>query len=139
MVRHFQYSVSQNEALILCREILEDMGYAIEFYTKESYLIKTSNRPVSGDLRKYDYSLAIIVEDRVDVYIIAQKHIFKRSSETSIGGGKSMTEMDTVDWLPYSLQQKIFWPLIKEFEYNGFLQVKESNMRAQKIIHIEKV
>jgi hypothetical protein len=124
MVRHFEYQISQEEALSLSRTVLENLGYEIEFYTKESHLIKTINTPIKKDYRRYDYSLAVIVEDQVDVYIIAQKHIFKRSSESSLGGGKSMTELDTVDWLPYSLQQKIYWPLINEFEKNGLTQIK---------------
>ena len=128
MVRHFQYQVTQEEALILSRTVLENLGYEIEFYTKESHLIITFNTPIKKDYRRYDYSLAVIVEDQVEVYIIAQKHIFKRSSETSIGGGKSMTEMDTVDWLPYSLQQKIYWPLINEFAKNGLTQIESISL-----------
>lgn len=129
MVRHFQYQVSQEEALTLSRTVLENLGYEIEFYTKESHLIITFNTPIKKDYRRYDYSLAVIVEDQVKVYIIAQKHIFKRSSEASLGGGKSMTEMDTVDWLPYSLQQKIYWPLINEFAKNGLTQIESLSLR----------
>lgn len=129
MVRHFQYQVSQEEALTLSRIVLENLGYEIEFYTKESHLIITFNTPIKKDYRRYDYSLAVIVEDQVKVYIIAQKHIFKRSSEASFGGGKSMTEMDTVDWLPYSLQQKIYWPLINEFAKNGLTQIESLSLR----------
>lgn len=124
MVRHFRYQVSQKEALSISRMVLENQGYEIEFYTKESHLIKTFNTPIKKDFRRYDYSLAVIVADQVEVYIIAQKHIFKRSSEASLGGGKSMTEMDTVDWLPYSLQQKIYLPLIDEFAKNGLTLIE---------------
>ncbi len=130
MVRHFEYQVSQEEVLSLSRTVLENLGYEIEFYTKESHLIKTINTPIKKDYRRYDYSLAVIVEDQVDVYIIAQKHIFKRSSEASLGGGKSMTELDTVDWLPYSLQQKIYWPLINEFEKYGLTQIKTISVNS---------
>ncbi|MFQ6678245.1 MAG: hypothetical protein ACE5D0_07985 [Fidelibacterota bacterium] len=132
MVRSFRYQVSQEEALLISRQVLENLGYEIEFFTKESYLIKTINMPVKKDFRRYDYSLAIVVEDRVEAYIIAQKHIFKRGSETSIGGGKSMTEMDTVDWLPYSLQKKIYLPLIDEFSKNGLTQVELQRVHSIK-------
>ncbi len=132
MVRSFRYQVSQEEALLLSRQILEDLGYEIEFYTKESYLIKTILSPLKKDFRRYDYSLAIVVEDHVDVYIIAQKNIFKRGSETSLGGGKPMTETDTVDWLPYSLQKKIYLPLINEFSNNGFTQVESQQANKGK-------
>ncbi|GEM_PF-286683 len=115
MVRSFQYKTTQIKAMESSRKVLENLGYEIEFYTKESFLIKTSISPVKKDIRRYDYAIAIIVEDYVQVFIIAQKHVFKRGSELSIGGGKSITDVDAVDWLPYSLQQKIFWPLVDEF------------------------
>jgi len=129
MVRHFRFQVSQEEALSLSRTILENLGYKIEFYTKESHLITTVKTPIKKDFRRYDYSLALIVQDQIEVYIIAQKHVFKRSSESSLGGGKSMTDIDTVDWLPYSIQQKIYWPLIDEFEKNGLTQIETKNVQ----------
>jgi len=131
MVKSFQYNSSQLKAMENSRKVLENLGYNIEFYTKESFLIKTSVSPVKKDLRRYDYSIAILIEDYIQVFIIAQKHVFKRGSETSIGGGKSITEKDAVDWLPYSLQQKIFWPLIDEFskfDMNEFQNVSELHL-----------
>ncbi len=108
----------------ISRKVLENLGYDIEFYTKESYLIKTTVAPIKKDLRRYDYAIAVIVEDHVQVYIIAQKQVFKRGSETTIGGGKSITEADAVDWLPYSIQQKIFLPLIEEFSKYGLKEIQ---------------
>ena len=118
----------------ISRKVLENLGYDIEFYTKESYLIKTTVAPVKKNLRRYDYAIAVIVEDHVQVYIIAQKQIFKRGSETTIGGGKSITEADIVDWLPYSIQQKIFWPLIEEFSKYGLKEIQnKSAFQSEKI------
>ena len=121
----------------ISRKVLENLGYDIEFYTKESYLIKTTVAPVKNNLRRYDYAIAVIVEDHVQVYIIAQKQIFKRGSETTIGGGKSITEADIVDWLPYSIQQKIFWPLIEEFSKYGLKEIQNiSAFQSEKINNV---
>ena len=137
MVRSFRYNSSQLKAMEISRKVLENLGYAIEFYTKESYLIKTTVAPVKKKLRRYDYAIAVIVEDHVQVYIIAQKQIFKRGSETTIGGGKSITEADIVDWLPYSIQQKIFWPLIEEFSKYGLKEIQNiSAFQSEKINNV---
>ena len=137
MVRNFRYDSSQLKAMEISRQVLENLGYDIEFYTKESYLIKTTVAPIKKDLRRYDYAIAVIVEDHVQVYIIAQKQIFKRGSETTIGGGKSITEADIVDWLPYSIQQKIFWPLIEEFSKYGLKEIQNiSAFQSEKINNV---
>ena len=137
MVRSFRYNSSQLKAMEISRKVLENLGYDIEYYTKESYLIKTTVAPVKKDLRRYDYAIAVIVEDHVQVYIIAQKQIFKRGSETTIGGGKSITEADIVDWLPYSIQQKIFWPLIEEFSKYGLKEIQNiSAFQSEKINNV---
>ena len=137
MVRSFRYNSSQLKAMEISRKVLENLGYDIEFYTKESYLIKTTVAPVKKNLRRYDYAIAVIVEDHVQVYIIAQKQIFKRGSETTIGGGKSITEADIVDWLPYSIQQKIFWPSIEEFSKYGLKEIQNiSAFQSEKINNV---
>ena len=125
MARFFYYNSSQIKAMDVSKTVLENLGYNIETFTSESYTITTKISPIKKDLRRFDYSLAVIVEDQVQVYIIAQKHIFKRGSEISLGGGKEISEVDAVDWLPYSLQQKIFWPLIDEFKKHGIKEIRD--------------
>ena len=90
-------------------------------------------------MSRSDSSLAVYVEDQVNVFIIAQKHVFKRGSETSIGGGKSITEVDAVDWLPYTLQQRIFWPLIEEFSKYGLKENQNITLFQSEIINIANV
>lgn len=134
MVRSFRYNTSQTKAMEISRKVLENLGYDIALYTKESYLIKTSIAPIKKDVRRYDYAIAVLVEDYVQVFIIAQKQVFKRGSESSIGGGQSITEADAVDWLPYSIQQKIFWPLVDQFSKYGLKEIKNlSALQPQQI------
>ena len=139
MMRSFRYNTSQSKALEISYTVLEKLGYEIELFTKESHLIKTYLSPIKKDLRRYDYSLAVYVEDQVNVFIIAQKHVFKRGSETSIGGGESINEVDVVDWLPYTLQQRIFWPLIEEFSKYGLKENQNITLFQSEIINIANV
>ncbi|HJL75327.1 MAG TPA: hypothetical protein QGF08_03425 [Candidatus Marinimicrobia bacterium] len=127
MVRYFGYNTSQTKAMEISRRVLEDLGYNIDLYTKESYMIKTAVVPVKQDIRRYDYALAVLVEDYVQVFIIAQKQVFKRGSEISLGGDKSITEADAVDWLPYTVQQKIFLPLVNEYRKYGIKKIQIMN------------
>lgn len=124
MVRSFRYNMSQIKAMETSKKVLENLGYNIDLYTKESFFITTKSSPIKKDLRRYDYALAVIVQDHVQVFIIAEKYIFKRGSDVSIGGSKEITEVDAVDWLPYSIQQKIFWPLIDEFSKYGLKEIQ---------------
>jgi hypothetical protein len=124
MIRYFSYEGSPEEALQTCKQTLEAMGYRIDFYAPESYLLVTTPQPVARDIRRYDYALAVYVEDYIHVHIIAQKYVFKRGSETSIGG-KELVATETSDRLPYSLQQKIFFPLIAAFEEAGIPETSE--------------
>jgi len=124
MIRYFTYEGSPEEALKSCKQTLEAMGYSIDFYAPESFLLITTPQPVARDIRRYDYALAVYVEDYIHVHIIARKYIFKRGSETSIGG-KELVATETSDRLPYSLQQKIFFPLIAAFEDAGMPETSE--------------
>jgi hypothetical protein len=66
----------------------------------------------------------VLVEDRVEVIIVAQRKVFKRDSEASIGG-KDMIQTEVSDKLPYTLQRSIFYPIIDEFTKIGLAEVED--------------
>jgi hypothetical protein len=78
---------------------------------------------------QYDYRIAVLVEDRVEVIIVAQRKVFKRDSEASIGG-KDMIQTEVSDKLPYTLQRSIFYPIIDEFTKNGLVEVEDITFGA---------
>lgn len=123
MVRQFQFSGDQHTALVTCKQILEDLDYKIDLYAAETGLIVTTFQPLRRDLRRYNYALAVTVTDRIQLYIIANKSIFKRGSERTLGGG-AMVEQDPSDRLPYSIQRKIFQPVVDELEKNGYSEIQ---------------
>ena len=89
----------------------------------------TKFQGVKKDIRQYDFRIAVLVEDRVEVIIVAQRKVFKRDSEASIGG-EDFIQNEVSDKLPYSLQRSIFYPIIDEFTKNGLFEVKDISLRA---------
>ena len=85
MIRYFDYEYTQKEALTIARDSLLDLGYKIDLSAPEGYFFLTKPQPVKKDIRQYDYRIAVLVEDRVEIVIVAQRKIFKRDSEASIG------------------------------------------------------
>ena len=105
-----------------------DLGYKIDLSAPEGYFFLTKPEPVKKDIRQYDYRIAVIVEDRVEVVIVAQRQIFKRDSEASIGG-QDLIQTQISDKLPYSLQRSIFYPIIDEFSRNGLVEVLDITLK----------
>ena len=95
----------------------------------EGYFMVTKIQGVKKDIRQYDFRIAVLVEDRVEVIIVAQRKVFKRDSEASIGG-KDLIQTEVSDKLPYSLQRSIFYPIINEFTKNGLVEVEDITFHA---------
>ena len=118
MIRYFDYEFTQKQALSVAKDSLLDLGY----------FFLTKSQPVEKDIRKYNYRIAVVVEDRVEVVIVANRQIFKRDSEASIGG-RDLIQTQTSDKLPYSLQRSIFYPIIDEFSRNGLVEVLDITLK----------
>ena len=129
MIRYFNYQCPQEEALELAKNSLLDLGYKIDLVAPEGFFMLTKFQGVKKDIRQYDFRIAVLVEDRVEVIIVAQRKVFKRDSEASIGG-KDLIQTEVSDKLPYSLQRSIFYPIIDEFTKKGLFEVKDITLRA---------
>ena len=128
MIRYFDYEYTQKEALTIARDSLLDLGYKIDLSAPEGYFFLTKPQPVKKDIRQYDYRIAVLVVDRVEIVIVAQRKIFKRDSEASIGG-RDLIQAQISDKLPYSLQRSIFYPIIDEFSRNGLVEVLDITLK----------
>ncbi len=128
MIRYFDYEFTQKQALSVAKDSLLDLGYKIDLSAPEGYFFLTKSQPVEKDIRKYNYRIAVVVEDRVEVVIVANRQIFKRDSEASIGG-RDLIQTQTSDKLPYSLQRSIFYPIIDEFYRNGLVEVLDITLK----------
>lgn len=121
MHRYVDYIGTPSQALEAAHNILVSQGYEIDWYTPEGRIIVTKPKWVAKDIRKYQYAVIVYVQDLIHLVLIGEETIFKRSSEWSIGG-KALTEVTEKDRLPYSVQQKIYDPILTEFEKLNYFE-----------------
>ena len=123
MVRGYDFSINKYETLEICKTILEELEYEIDIYAPESYILTTKPTRLRKVLRKYHYIIYVQVSDRINIHISAERSIFNRGSESSIGGS-SMTIKQTETYLPLSIQKKIFDPINNKLINYNFAQIK---------------
>ena len=123
MVRGYDYSINKYETLEICKTILEELEYEIDIYAPESYILTTKPTRLRKVLRKYHYIIYIQVSDRINIHISAERSIFNRGSESSLGGS-SITIKQTETYLPLSIQKKIFDPINNKLINYNFAQIK---------------
>ena len=123
MNRGYDYSVKKYEALEICKNILQELEYEIDIYAPESYMLTTKPTQLRKVIRKYDYIIYLDVSDRINIHISAERNIFNRGSETSLGGsGIIIKQAET--YLPLSIQRKIFDPINNKLINHNFTQIK---------------
>ena len=123
MNRDYDYSVKKYEALEICKNILQELEYEIDIYAPESYMLTTKPTQLRKVLRKYDYIIYLDVSDRINIHISAERNIFNRGSESSLGGS-SIIIKQTETYLPLSIQKKIFDPINNKLIIHNFRQIK---------------
>ena len=123
MNRGYDYSVKKYEALEICKGILEELEYEIDIYAPESYILTTKPIQLRKVIRKYDYIIYLKVSDRINIHISAERNIFNRGSESSLGGS-SIIIKQTETYLPLSIQKKIFDPINNKLKNRNFRQIK---------------
>ena len=123
MVRGYDYSINKYETLEICKTILEELEYEIDIYAPESYILTTKPTRLRKVLRKYHYIIYVQVSDRINIHISAERSIFNRGSESSIGGS-SVIIKQTETYLPLSMQKKIFDPINNKLITYNFAQIK---------------
>ena len=122
MVNHYSYLIPKDEVLALCKRAILKLDYEIDIYAPESNMLITKTRQMRKVLRRYDYVIYIQVGDKVNVHISAERSIFNRGSESTLGGS-SIIIKQTETYLPTSIQMKIFDPIHKNLMMNDFKQL----------------
>ena len=123
MNRGYDYSVKKYEALEICKNILQELEYEIDIYAPESYMLTTKPTQLRKVIRKYDYIIYLDVSDRINIHISAERNIFNRGSESSLGGSGIIIKQ-TETYLPLSIQKKIFDPINNKLINHNFRQIK---------------
>ena len=112
MVREYIYEIPKSDVLEHCRDVLVKLDYEIDIYASETNILITKPLKIRRALRRYDYIVFVQVTDRVEIFIAAERSVFKRGSESTVGGS-SLIEKQSEDALPFSLQKRILIPIHK--------------------------
>ena len=126
MAREFHYTIPKSEVLEKCRKLLVKLDYDIDIFAAESHMLITKPVKLGGVLRSYDYVIYVQVSDRINLQVAAERSIFKRGSQSSVGGSGQI-EIQPENVMPYRLQKKIFNPI-----NNGMIKNKFRPMRKSK-------
>jgi len=112
MVREYSYQIPKSDVLEHCRNILIKQDYDIDIYASESDILITKPIKIRRGLRRFDYTVFVQITDRIEIYVAAERSIFKRGSESTVSGSGLFTKQSE-DTLPFSLQKKILIPIHK--------------------------
>ena len=110
MVREYIYEIPKSDVLEHCLEILVKLDYEIDIYASETDILITKPIKIRRALRRYDYIVFVQVTDRVEIFVAAERSVFKRGSESTVGGS-SLIEKQSEDALPFTLQKRILIPI----------------------------
>ena len=110
MVREYIYEIPKSDVLEHCRDLLVKLDYEIDIYASETDILITKPLKIRRALRRYDYIVFVQVTDRVEIFVAAERSVFKRGSESTVGGS-SLIEKQSEDALPLSLQKRILIPI----------------------------
>lgn len=112
MVREYFYEIPKSDVLEHCRDLLVKLDYEIDIYASETDILITKPIKIRSLLSRYDYIVFVQVTDRVEIFVAAERSIFKRGSESTVGGS-SLIEKQSEDALPFTLQKRILIPIHK--------------------------
>ena len=110
MVREYIYEIPKSDVLEHCRNLLVKLDYEIDIYASETDILITKPIKIRRALRRYDYIVFVHVTDRIEIYVVAERSVFMRGSESTVGGS-SLIEKQSEDALPFSLQKRILIPI----------------------------
>ena len=110
MVREYIYEIPKSDVLKHCRDVLVKLDYEIDIYASETDILITKPLKIRRALRRYDYIVFVQVTDRVEIFVAAERSVFKRGSESTVGGS-GLIEKQSEDTLPLSLQKRILIPI----------------------------
>ena len=112
MVREYIYEIPKSDVLEHCRDVLVKLDYEIDIYASETDILITKPIKIRRTLRRYDYIVFVQVTDRIEIFVAAERSVFKRGSESTVGGS-GLIAKQSEDALPFSLQKKILIPIHK--------------------------
>lgn len=116
MVIHFDYEGNKVQAIENVRKLLIKKGYVlIEYAPLEGFLF-TDYKEHDWGSGKRMLALIVDIDDKISITAMGKMAI----PVASIGGYERILKVKTVDKLPYKVQKKIFFPMIKSMDSLGY-------------------
>lgn len=122
----YEYQTVPDSAFAVVVSTLDSLGYTYDIYTPESRFLTTNYRPTPTGFWQVDTRLIVQVDDVVRIIVAGRGYQYQRGSESSIGGG-SQAAAETLDRLPYRVQQTVWQPLDRALTSKGFDLVNQRN------------
>jgi len=120
MVANFDIKKTSFESLIDIQKVLESLGYKIDFFDKSDKSLTTKKKIIKRFMRPISYVLFVSSYDRIKIIIYSEVQTFKRVSNISLGNKQNQVIQNSSNNLNIEIQKKIFKPILKEMNRNGY-------------------
>jgi len=122
MVIHFNYDGKKSKVLNDIRKLLIDNGYLIDEYAPTEGFLFTDYKYHNWGTGERLLSLIVDIDDKITVTAKGKIAI----PVAGIGNMDRILRIKSVDKLPYRVQKKIFFPIIKSMDSLGYSIIQES-------------
>ena len=116
MILHFSYDGKKGENLEKIKELLVKKGFSIKEYAPQEGLLFTDYKYFEWGTGERLLALVVVLDDKITITGLGKMAI----PVANIGDSKSVLKIKKLDKLPYRVQKKIFFPLIKSMDSLGY-------------------
>ena len=116
MVIHFNYDGKKSQVINDIRKLLIDNGYVIDEYAPTEGFLFTDYKHHNWGTGERMLSLIVDIDDKITVTAKGKIAI----PVAGIGNMERILRIKSVDKLPYIVQKKIFFPIIKSMDSLGY-------------------
>lgn len=116
MVIHFSYDQNKREVFYKIQSFLDKENFKLLEIAPEDNFLFTDFKEYNWGTGRRFISLSIHVTDKITVTGMGKMDV----PVSDLGPKEDLLKIKNFDKLPYSVQKKVFLPLIEEFEKLGF-------------------
>lgn len=120
MVRTFEYTTSNKDALRQAQVVFEKLGYKISTFDEVDNYFTTELQVINRLLRPIYYVIYVTAQDRLSVVVYSEVKTFMRASRLGLAAGTDQIMQDASNNLGIRFQRAIFTPITEAMENLGF-------------------
>ena len=121
MVIHFNYDGEKSKVINDIRKLLLDNGYIIDEYAPTEGFLFTDYKYHNWGTGERLLSLIVDIDDKITVTAKGKIAI----PVAGIGNMEGILRIKSVDKLPYRVQEKILFPIIKSMDSLGYSIIQQ--------------